>query len=70
MNNHVLISIEELQYLKACEFTLHTFNRVAGLCPNCRKAILIDGFVCLNCGYYGSTINSYTIEEWQELNRN
>lgn len=70
MNNKVIISEKELQYLEACDFTLHQVSSVIGLCPNCQKAILIDGLVCLNCGYYGSTINSYTIEEWQELNRN
>ena len=51
MSNKVLISEEELQYLKACDFTLHQVNNVVGLCPACKKAILVDGLVCLNCGY-------------------
>ena len=65
MNNDVLISEEELQYLKACDFTLHQVNSVAGLCPNCQKAIIVNGLVCLYCGYD----NSYTIKEWEELKR-
>ena len=51
MSNKVLISEEELQYLKACDFTLHQVNNVVGLCPACKKAILVDGLVYLNCGY-------------------
>lgn len=62
----VIISEKELQYLRACEFTLHEFNNVVGLCPNCQRAMLIDGLVCLNCGYD----NSYTVKEWEELKRN
>ena len=66
MSNKVLISEEELQYLKACNFTLHQVNSVAGLCPACKKAILVNGLVCLNCGYD----NSYTLEEWKEIKNN
>lgn len=65
MNNNVLISEDELQYLKACDFTLHQTNIVVGLCPNCQKAIIVSGFVCPYCGYD----NSYTIKEWKELKR-
>lgn len=57
MNNKVLISKEDLQYLEACSFTLHQVNRVIGLCPKCKEAILVDGLVCLNCGY------DYTLKE-------
>ena len=53
-SNKVLISEEELRYLEACDFTLHQVNNVVGLCPACKKAILVDGLVCLNCGYDGS----------------
>ena len=66
MNNKVLISEEELQYLRACEFTFNIVNNVVGLCPNCQKAMLVDRLVCMNCGYD----NSYTVEEWKELKRN
>ena len=51
MSDKVLVSKDELQYLKACDFTLHQINNVVGLCPNCKKAILINGLVCLYCGY-------------------
>lgn len=66
MSNKVLISEEELQYLRACEFTFNIVNTVAGMCPNCRKAMLVDGLVCMNCGYD----NSYTVEEWKEMKGN
>lgn len=66
MSNKVLISEEELQYLKACDFTLHQVNDVVCLCPACKKAVLISGLVCLNCGYD----DSYALEEWEEIKRN
>lgn len=59
MANNVLISKESLQYLRACDFTLHQVCNVEGLCPNCQKAMLVNGLVCFNCGYD----SSYTIEE-------
>lgn len=66
MDNKVLISKEDLQYLKACAFTLHQVTNVNGLCPNCPKAMLVKGLICMNCGYD----SSYTIEEWKKLKRN
>lgn len=66
MSNKVLISEEELQYLKACDFTLHRVNNAVGLCPACKKAILVDGLVCLNCDYD----RSYTLEEWEQIKNN
>ena len=56
MNDKVLISKEDLQYLETCEFTIHQINNIIGLCPNCKKAILIDGLVCLNCDYNNSYV--------------
>lgn len=66
MSNKVSISEDELQYLRACDFTLHQVNDIVGLCPNCQKAILVSGLICLNCGYD----NSYTIKEWKEIKGN
>ena len=66
MSNKVLISEEKLLYLKACDFTLHQINSVTGLCPACKKAILANGLVCLNCGYD----DSYTLEEWEQIKNN
>ena len=63
MSNKISISEEELQYLKACDYTLHRIRKVEGLCPKCRKAILVYGLLCLNCGYD----DSYTLEEWQQI---
>ncbi len=43
---------DELEYLKACQYALESFNRVRGLCPKCKKSVVIDGWVC--CGYDSS----------------
>ena len=42
---------EELEYLKACQYALESFNKVRGLCPKCKKSVVIDGWVCPCCGY-------------------
>lgn len=36
---------DELEYLKACQYALESFNKVRGLCPKCKKSVIIDGFV-------------------------
>ena len=48
------VNEEELKYLKACQYTLESFNKVIGLCPKCKEAIIIDGWVCPCCGYDSS----------------
>lgn len=45
---------EELEYLRACEFTLNSFMRVKDICPKCREAVIVDGYVCPCCGYDSS----------------
>lgn len=45
---------EKLEYLKACEFTLDAFMRVKDICPKCREAVIVDGYVCPCCGYDSS----------------
>lgn len=45
---------DELEYLRACEFTLDAFMRVKDICPKCREAVIIDGYVCPCCGYDSS----------------
>lgn len=45
---------EELEYLRACEFTLDTFMRVKGICPKCREVVIVDGYICPCCGYDSS----------------
>lgn len=45
---------EELKYLKACQYTLEAFNKIRGLCPKCKEAVIIDGWVCPCCGYDSS----------------
>ena len=61
--NEVLISTDELKRLKACEATLYAFQQVVGLCPNCEKAMLLNGLICPNCGYD----SSYSVEEWKQM---
>lgn len=45
---------EELEYLRACQYTLEVFNKVIGLCPKCRKSVIVDGWCCPCCGYDSS----------------
>ena len=45
---------EELEYLRACEFTLNAFTRVKDICLKCREAVIVDGYVCPCCGYDSS----------------
>ena len=33
---------------------LEVFNKVIGLCPKCRKSVIVDGWVCPCCGYDSS----------------
>ena len=60
----VLISVDELKRLKACEVTLYAYQRVNGLCPVCERAMLLSGLICPNCGYDNST----PVEEWKQMN--
>lgn len=45
---------DELEYLKACQYALESFNKVRGLCPKCKKSVVIWGWVCPCCGYDSS----------------
>lgn len=45
------ISDREYEYLQLCKRTLYDHYRVRGLCPNCHKAIIFDGYLCENCRY-------------------
>ena len=40
-----------MEYLQACEFTLNAYAIPTRICPKCRKAMLLQGYVCFNCGY-------------------
>lgn len=62
----VLISINELKRLEACEVTLYAYQRVDGLCPVCEGAMLLSGLICPNCGYDNST----PVEEWKQMHEN
>ena len=50
---------DELEYLKAGQYALESFNSVRGLCPKCKKSVIIDGFVCPCCGYDSSSEELY-----------
>lgn len=50
---------EELEYLKACQYALESFNKVKGLCHKCKKSVVIDGWVCPCCGYDSSEEELY-----------
>ena len=54
-----LIDNEELEYLRACQYALEAFNKVRGLCPKCKKSVIIDGLVCPCCGYDSSSEDLY-----------
>ena len=64
--NEVLISVDELKRLKACEVTLYAFQNVKGLCPICEKAMLCYGLICPNCGYD----ISISVKEWKQMHEN
>ena len=59
----VLISVNELKRLKACEVTLYAYQSVVGLCPICERAMLLSGLICPQCGYDNST----PVEEWKQM---
>lgn len=42
---------EELEYLRACQYTLDSYMRIKDICPKCREAVIIDGYKCPYCGY-------------------
>ena len=42
----VLIPVDELRRLRACEVTHYAHNRVVGLCPICGRAMLLEGLIC------------------------
>lgn len=59
----VLISVDKLKCLEACEVTLYAYQRVVGLCPVCERAMLLDGLICPRCSYDNST----SVEEWKQM---
>ena len=62
----VLISVEELKRLEACEVTLYAYQLVNDLWPVCEGAMLLSGLICPNCGYDNST----PVEEWKQMHEN
>lgn len=64
--DEVLVSADELRRLEACEVTLYAYQDVVGLCPNCGKAMLLEGLICPVCEYD----NSYSVKEWKKMHEN
>ena len=64
--DEVLISINRLKFLEACEVSLYEYQRAVGLCPICERAILLDGLICPRCGYDNCT----SVEEWKQMQQN
>ena len=61
--DEVLIPVDELRRLRACEVTLYAHQRVVGLCPICEKAMLCYDLICSNCGYD----ISISVEKWKQI---
>ena len=61
--DEVLISVDELRRLRACEVTLYAYQNVVGLCPNCGRAMLLEGLICPVC----DDDNSSSVEEWKQM---
>ena len=59
----IVVSVDYLKRLEACEITLYAYQSVKGLCPICEKAMLLNGLICPNCGYD----SSYSVEEWKQM---
>lgn len=55
--NEFSIAKTEYDYLRACEYTLYAYANPTHICPKCGKAMMLDGFVCFNCGYDDSDEN-------------
>ena len=64
--DEILISVDELRRLRACEVTLYAHQRVVGLCPICGRAMLLEGIICPVCDYD----NSSSVEEWKQMHEN
>ena len=62
----IVVSVDYLKRLEACEVTLYAYQNVVGLCPNCEKAMLLEGLICPHCGYD----NSYSVKEWRQMHEN
>lgn len=61
---HDIVLKEDLDYYKACAYTLDQYMNVTRLCPVCGKAVMVSGYVCPACGYD----SSYTVNEWNKIN--
>lgn len=59
----IVVSVDYLKRLEACEVSLYTFQNVRGLCPICEKAMLCYGLTCPNCGYD----SSISVKEWKQM---
>jgi len=45
------ISEERYKYLTLCEKELLRYRVIKYVCPRCHNGLIMDGYVCNNCGY-------------------
>ena len=50
-NNQVTINKSEYDDLKAASYTLFAMQNPLMVCPKCKQAYLLSGYVCPCCGY-------------------
>jgi len=50
-NNQVTINKSEYDDLKAASYTLFAYSNPLMVCPKCKQAYLVSGYVCPCCGY-------------------
>lgn len=62
-SSDVVISADELNYLRGCEYSLHSFYSPDNLCPRCGKAVLIRGYRCPCCDYDPTADDTSTDDE-------
>lgn len=50
-SNEISITKRAYNYLRACENTLFAYANPTRICPKCGTTMLVQGYVCFNCGY-------------------
>lgn len=50
-DDHVVISKSLLQEYEAINYTAFSFLAIKRLCPNCKSAYLVRGYVCPCCNH-------------------
>lgn len=45
------VSEERYRYLTLCEKELSYLRIIEGICPNCHRGLIMEGYVCNNCRF-------------------